>query len=308
VALKIKTIEGGFIPNSLDQVRIKEMGNIVELMYSDKKNSKIVIKKVSNDEYIDLRTGEVKQFQKMDNRACNLNEVRASLGRLRDYLNTNIVDTSKCRWVTLTYAENMTDPKQLKKDFEKFNKRMKYYLKDNPYEYIVAMEPQGRGAWHAHLVMIFENNAPYIENSIMAAKWGLGFTVTKKLENVDNVGAYLTAYLGDMDMADYKNLSSEEQDQLKVYGIKEVEIEENGKKVTKAIIKGGRLHMYPPKFNLYRCSKGIKKPVVTYETELQAQKKISAGTLTFEKTIELSDTDSQFKNTINYRHYNLIRE
>lgn len=308
MAFKIKTVEDSFKVNSLDQVRVKEMGNIIELMYSDKKNSKIVIKKLSNDEYIDLRTGEVKQFQKMDNRACNLNEVRASLGRLRDYLNTNIVDTSKCRWITLTYAENMTDPKQLKKDFEKFNKRMKYYLKDNPYEYIVAMEPQGRGAWHAHLVMIFEDKAPYIENSIMAAKWGLGFTVTKKLEDVDNVGAYLTAYLGDMDMDDYKNLSSEEQDQLKVYGIKEVELEENGKKVTKAIIKGGRLHMYPPKFNLYRCSTGIKKPTVSYETELQAQKKISAGTLTFEKTIELSDTDSQFRNIINYRHYNLVRK
>ena len=65
--------------------------------------------------------------------------------------------------------------------------------------------------------------------------------------------------------------------------------------------------MYPPKFNLYRFSRGIKKPIITYETEKNAQKKVSAGTLTFEKTIELSDKDSQFNNTINYRHYNLIR-
>lgn len=66
--------------------------------------------------------------------------------------------------------------------------------------------------------------------------------------------------------------------------------------------------MYPPKFNIYRQSRGIKKPVVSYETEKEAQKKVSAGTLTFEKTIELSDSDSQFSNTINYRHYNLIRK
>ena len=66
--------------------------------------------------------------------------------------------------------------------------------------------------------------------------------------------------------------------------------------------------MYPPKFNLYRASRVIKKPVVIYETEKNAQKKVSAGTLTFEKTIELSDSDSQFSNTINYRHYNLIRK
>ena len=88
--------------------------------------------------------------------------------------------------------------------------------------------------------------------------------------------------------------------------IREVEIKGSNEK--KSIIKGARLHMYPPKFNLYRASRGIKKPLVTYETEKEAQKKVSAATLTFEKTIELTDSDSQFSNTINYRHYNLIRK
>ena len=46
------------------------------------------------------------------------------MGRLRDLLNTNIADPSHCRWVTLTYKENMTDPKRLYTDFDKFNKRM----------------------------------------------------------------------------------------------------------------------------------------------------------------------------------------
>jgi len=308
MALKIKTLEENSRPSSLDEVRVKEMGNVIELMYSDKKNSQIVIKKLNNDEYVDLRTGEVKQFQKIENRACDLNSVRQSLGRLRDLLNTNITDTSKCRWITLTYSENMTDSKKLYEDFKNFNKRMRYSLsKDGyEYEYIVAMEPQGRGAWHAHMVMIFNTKAPYIENSFMAETWGHGFTVTKKLEDVDNVGAYLTAYLGDMDMEDYKKLSDHEKNSMKIYGMKEVEVKGSTEK--KSILKGARLHMYPPKFNLYRCSRGIKKPVVTYETEKDAQKKISAGTLTFEKTIELSDADSQFKNTINYRHYNLIRK
>ena len=170
------------------------------------------------------------------------------------------------------------------------------------------MEPQGRGAWHAHLVMIFDERAPYIDNKDMADIWGHGFTTTKKLEDVDNVGAYLTAYLGDMEMSDYQNLSEEEKKQMQIFGIKEIEVEgSEGARVKKSIIKGGRLHMYPPKFNLYRCSRGIKKPIVTYESEEEAQKKVSAGTLTFEKTIEISDSDSQFSNKINYRHYNLIR-
>lgn len=308
MAIKIKSLEEHFRPNNHDEVKVKSMGNIVELVHYERVNSQIFIKKISDDEYIDLRTGEIKKCNRIENRACNLNSVRQSLSRLRDLLNTNITDTSKCRWVTLTYAENMTDSKQLMKDFEKFNKRMKYKLskEGHRYEYIVCMEPQGRGAWHAHLVMIFQDKAPYIDNNDMAKIWGHGFTTTKKLEDVDNVGAYLTAYLGDMDISDYKKLSQEEKDQMQIREIKEVEIKGSGE--TKAIIKGGRLHMYPPKFNLYRASKGIKKPIVTYESELDAQKKVSAGTLTFEKTIEISDNDSQFSNKINYRHYNLIRK
>lgn len=304
MALKVETLDEHSRPRSFDKVRVKEMGNIVELMHSERNNSQIFIKKISDNEYIDLRTGEVKQCEKIDNRAGNLNSIRQSLGRLRDLLNTNITDTSKCRWVTLTYAENMTDPKRLYEDFKKFNMRMRY--KGFNYEYIVAMEPQGRGAWHAHLVMIFDDKAPYIDNDYMCSIWGHGFTKTKKLEDVDNVGAYLTAYLGDMDMSDYKNLSDEEKNSMKIYGIKEVEVQGSTEK--KSILKGARLHMYPPKFNLYRFSRGIKKPVVTYETEIDAQKKVSAGTLTFEKTIEISDTDSLYSNKINYRHYNLVRK
>ncbi len=308
MALKIKALEEHSRPKDYEEIRVKEMGNIIELMYTERKNHEIFIKKISDDEYIDLRTGEVKQCNKIDNRAGNLNSVRQSLGRLRDLLNTNITDVKKCRWVTLTYAENMKDPKRLYEDFKNFNKRMKYALskEGHKYEYIVCMEPQGRGAWHAHLVMIFEEQAPYIDNKFMADTWGHGFTVTKKLEDVDNVGAYLTAYLGDMEISEFRNLSEEEQNSMKIFGIKEVEVEGSSEK--KSILKGARLHMYPPKFNIYRQSRGIKKPVVSYETEKEAQKKVSAGTLTFEKTIELTDSDSQFSNTINYRHYNLIRK
>ena len=306
MGLKIEALEKNVRPTDYQEVRVKEMGNVIEIMYSDRKNHKIFIKKISDTEYIDLRTGEVKQCNKIDNRAGNLNSVRQSLSRLRDLLNTNITDVSKCRWVTLTYAENMTNSKRLYEDFKNFNKRMRYALsKDGyKYEYIVCMEPQGRGAWHAHLVMIFEGQAPYIKNEFMSSIWGHGFVKVKKLEDVDNVGAYLTAYLGDMEISDARNLSNEELNGMRSFGVKEVEIDG----IKKSILKGARLHMYPPKFNLYRFSKGIKKPIVNYETEKKAQKKVSAGTLTFEKTIKLTDADSQFSNVINYRHYNLIRK
>ncbi|PBH17645.1 hypothetical protein BGV21_21310, partial [Clostridioides difficile] len=78
--------------------------------------------------------------------------------------------------------------------------------------------------------------------------------------------------------------------------------------VKKSILKGARLCMYPHKFNLYRCSKGIKKPNIDYKYEFEEQKKISDGKLTFEKTLKITDSDSDFKNIINYRYYNLKKE
>lgn len=310
--MEIKRLEENVRPGCKDLVRIKEMGNIIEIMYQEKRNKVNVIKKLNANQYVDIRTGEVKEFIHIENRAQAINDVRKSLGRLRDYINTNVTDVSKCKWVTLTYAENMTDTKKLYTDFDKFNKRMKYYLSKEgyKYEYIVAMEPQGRGAWHCHLLMIFDCKAPYIDNnSVMAKIWGHGFTKTKDLNcSVDNLGAYLTAYLADMELQESVDAGLIQYAVDGKYNISEVEIEEDGKKVTKGFIKGLRMVMYPPKFNIYRCSRGVKKPEISYDSEIRAQKKISGATLTFERTISLTDSDSAYSNTINYRYYNKIRK
>ena len=291
-------------PSSL--VRVKEMGNILEVMWSDSYNSKCYIQKLGKDTYLDLRDGEVKEFQHIENRSCDMKSVRKSLGKLRDYLNTNIIDVSRCRWVTLTYSENMTDTKRLYEDFKNFNKRLRYHI--GKYEYIVAMEPQGRGAWHCHVVMIFEDKAPYIANELMAKIWGNGFVTVKKLDDVDNVGAYLTAYLGDMDLEELQESGEIIHFAGKTVEVKQVEIElDDGSKKSKSYIKGARLHMYPPQFNIYRFSRGIKKPTVYYQMENDVQKKVSAATLTFEKTIQLNDIENDFEKTINYRYYNRIR-
>lgn len=287
-------------------VRVKEMGNITEVMWSENYSSKCTIRKLSKDYYVELESGEVKEFKHIQNRACDLKSISKSLGKLRDYLNTNIIDVSKCRWVTLTYSENMTDTNRLYKDFKNFVARLK--RKIGSFEYIVAMEPQGRGAWHCHVVMLFDDKAPYIPNDLMANAWGNGFVTVKKLDDVDNVGAYLTAYLGDMEMKEFCNTKEAMQLVGKKIDVKEVEIEEDGIIKTKQYIKGARLYMYPPQFNLYRCSRGIKKPIITYEPEEMAQKKVSAGTLTYEKTILLSDQENDFEKTISYRYYNKIRK
>lgn len=302
--MKVKRSNESFPIDSNSLVRLTEMGNITEIMYSVHRSQGGYITKIDADHYVDNRTGELFEFKHIENRSQDLASVAKSLKRLRDILNANITDVSHCRWITLTYAENMTDPKKLQYDFKNFNARCRKVY--GHYEYIVAAEPQGRGAWHLHCVFIFRGKAPYMENALVRDCWKKGFVTVKRLDDVDNVGAYLTAYLGDMELTEANDAGISVSS---CKGIKEVEYEdENGDKKIKKYIKGARLYMYPPKFNLYRKSKGIVEPTVSLVSYKFAKEKASSAKLTYSKTVVLEDKDKDFKNTLQYEYYNSLRK
>jgi hypothetical protein len=226
-------------------VTVKLCGNVIEVRHSVHGPPEITIEKLDADSYVDLRTGEVKEFQHTASRAEDKASVAQSLRNLRDIINANLTDPETALWVTLTYRENMRDPQRLYEDYHAFIKRFRRYLKKHghpPVEYIAAAEPQGRGAWHLHVLLLFSEKAPFIPNAHMAKLWGQGHTKTKSLKGVDNPGLYLTAYLGDMELAEAA-MSGATRGRLG-----EVEtVDEHGQRQKKAIIKGARLHLYPPR-------------------------------------------------------------
>lgn len=283
------------VNNDLENiVKVKKCGNIVEVICNNKKSKGGSVKKLNDDYYLDLKSGEVKAFEKINSRDDFKIGVARSLKLGRDIINTNVMDVSKCRWLTLTYAENMTDTKKLQKDFENFVTacRKKY----GNFEYITFAEPQGRGAWHTHSILIFDKKAPYMANDDVYNLWSKkGFVSIKKLDNVDNVGVYLTAYLGDMSLTDCKKNGIK----YKKTDLKDIEIDGKSKKY----VKGARLSMYPPKFHIFRYSKGIKKPTVYECTYQQALQDIDGYNKTFEKTIFLKDENTDFKNIITYEYF-----
>lgn len=283
------------------QVAVKRCGHIIEIRYL-RSSPVAVIEKVSAELYVDKRTGEVKEFCHSENRAENKASVAQSLRKLRDLINANLTEPEKALWVTLTYRENMRDAKRLYEDFRRFWQRFRYYLDKYGYppaQYIIAAEPQARGAWHLHCLFLFPEKAPFIPNADMAQIWGHGFTKTKSLKGIDNPGLYLTAYLGDMELSEALRAGSTRG------RITEAStIDEQGKQQKKAVIKGARLRLYPPGFNLYRTSRGVKRPEIWQTTEAEAQEMIHGAPLTYEKTIAVTDEAGAIKNIINYRQYN----
>ena len=284
--------------NTKSIVTVKKTGNVIEIKHSSGiAGSNINI--IDKDHYVILSTGEIREVKHTEKRIENTENIKQSMKNLRDIINTNCDNPENCLWLTLTYKENMQNQEQLYADLKKFFMRLRYHL-DKKFDYIATIEPQSRGAYHAHVILIFDNKRPFIPNGQMSEIWGHGFTKTTRIDNVDDVGLYLTAYLTDISIneASISDIKSAKE-------IKEIETLEGGKKVNKKIIKGGRLKYYPSGFRLYRCSRSIKRPEIWETTNQEAMNYVTdmGLELSYEKTIKLVDESKNFERIINYRQY-----
>lgn len=300
-----------------DSVKVTVMNHLIEVQHMEKMNTVNHIKKLDKDRYLDLRTGEIKDFQHSENRQQNYNSLRQTFKKLRYLINNNFTGKPNEIHLILTYAENMTDPKQLYKDFDKFMKRLRYkYENESSIDYLSVIEPQGRGAWHCHVLMRFNDlEKVYIPNKFdkstkeaidapMYDLWGNGWITIKSLKDVDNIGAYLSAYLTDIEF-DATKFETGEYDWTKFIGkdfeVKSVIHEGQEKK----FIKGGRLYMYPPGMNLYRKSKGIDYPEHQMIKYKNIKKIVGSAEPNYSKSYHIENGD--FENTITFVQYNLKR-
>lgn len=172
-------------------VTLTQMDEITRLTYLRYRNTEARIRKVDKNHYINLgdESGVVLDYKHTDNRQQSLKSVNKTFKNLRDIITANTADAERCKWITLTYEENMTDLDTLKKDWGNFLKKAHRKWKD--FEYIMVKEPQERGAWHLHVIMIFDGKAPYIDSGVLRKKWGKGYVAVKKVEDGFNLGKYL---------------------------------------------------------------------------------------------------------------------
>lgn len=281
--------------NDNAKVKVTEMGNVVELQYMARRNDRQTVHRIDETTYMVVSTGEIKEFQKdSENRTENINGLRKTFRKLRGVINSNFFGEPNELHIILTYKENMQDTERLYKDFKKFMMRLKYRYKKE-LVYISVVEPQGRGAWHCHLLI----KAPTSKSLYMASGdvlelWGHGHIKVKSLNRNDNIGAYLSAYLGDIEL---------EPDQEPEAGqevlIKKVDGE------SKRFIKGGRLHLYPSGMNIFRTSKNIKRPREYLTSYEKAKSANGLGEPVYTQKIEVDNED--FKNVIQYEQYNIKR-
>lgn len=273
-------------------------GNVIEYTEMSSMPSQPPTIKLSKSEYINTLTGEICEYSQSADRSENTDSLRKTFRKIRDIVNANCISPQCLHWVTLTYADNITDTKTVYRDFDNFRKRFYRYcdkIGRNRPEYISVLEPQARGVWHIHLILIWDNKRPFIDNNgTFAPMWGHGFTKIQACPNSDNLGAYLSAYLGDIPVSEYSG-------DITKAPIKTVK----GKKY----IKGGRLSLYPVGTNIYRHSRGIKKPVSEVVPVADIHKeKVSSGARTYKAVYAVTDEKTDKKTYISKEYYNIKRK
>ncbi len=223
--------------------------NYIEVLSTEKKPI-ATVQKIDKNTYRVVSTGETKEYSKIKTAdpVKDISNLRKTFNRLRALIRTNFDGGDNQLFITLTYRENMQDPKKLMKDFNKFMKRLKYKFNNHKLEYIVVAEPQGRKAWHLHLLLKSTNQKVlYIDNKVLEDIWRNGYTKCKRLKS-DEVGAYYVAYFTDLLIDETNNNVKSNSKNIKTTS------------TNKKAIKGGRLKLYPKGFKFYRTSRGIKKP------------------------------------------------
>ena len=139
--------------------------------------------------------GFITDEQREKNREVSLMRARRDLRRI---VNANIDqwgDDVTCKFVTLTFKDNVKDLDLANYEFEKFIKRLNYkvYGKScSKLKYSVVPEFQERGAVHYHVIFY---NLPYTKADVIEKVWGNGFIKINKIDDIDNVGAYICKYL-----------------------------------------------------------------------------------------------------------------
>lgn len=273
-----------------DFVTVTPMNDIYEVQYLQKSNRQNNILKIDSDRYVIKSTGEIKYYEHTETRNQSENSIKQTMKKLRYLINANFSGRKNELWATLTFKDTniAKQPSLIYKEFNKFIKRLNYKYKEK-LDYIAILEPHGMDGkdiikWHGfhlHLLLKSSSTSLYLPYQEFESVWGLGMCRIERLKNIDNIGAYLSAYLTNAELS-----------------------EDNSSK--KKYVKGSRLWLYPKGIRIYRKSKGIKYPKRIKMPYSSARELIGVEPH-YTKTYKITGNNN-FENIVIFEQYNKKRK
>lgn len=161
---------------------VKYNGNKrIEIQTTNKRqnNLKQNIKKLNKEEYLDMRTGEIKKYNL--NYGKNNKGVKRAMKRFKKLLTNNFFGEQNELFITFTCKEPVQDVDKINSYFNKFWGKLQRRYKSLGFAYVIEMQKE-RESLHIHaLIKDMGNSTLTIANNEIRELWGKGFTKTNRI-------------------------------------------------------------------------------------------------------------------------------
>ena len=148
--------------NGSDTVNRMDLGKYSKITFVSNPNKTVSIRKLNKYEYIDNRTGEIKQYN-LD-KPTNKSDVNRKLKRYEEIVIFNFTGGAIELFLTLTCSENITDISVIKQYYNNFLDNIKVHYQH--LDYVALFEQTERLCWHIHLFLKNNNHTKlYIPHS-----------------------------------------------------------------------------------------------------------------------------------------------
>ncbi len=232
---------------------VTHTGKHIGIEYHSNSNdpSMYVIKR-SKNQYEDIRTGNIEEYNHSTTRAGSAQSLRRSIALFRQMVANNVIDVSACRGITLSYRENVQDVSKLRNDQKNFIRRLRKEWQD--FEYLSALEYQERAALHAHMIIVCPEPITYLDYKMVHNCWGKKGSAHVDLIHSDSqITNYLTKDKLDLPLEDAKKVLGDQIDKYNMYE----DIEHGDIKI---YVEGAGAYRYPSYTHIFTWSTGCKKP------------------------------------------------
>lgn len=195
--IEIQPLKGFELPKG-HLAKYTEAGDFLSVRYTERKVL-CHAKRISATQYKNMRTGEIRDCVPLTNdekKQIRKRTLRRTFDNLRAIIRENFSAEGKNQlFITLTFDNQTTNPKEVFTKFDRFMKRLKDKYKGiHKFECVSVVEPHESGAWHIHLLLLsVDADMLYIADADFRAVWRNGITSTQRLKS-DDVGNYYCAY------------------------------------------------------------------------------------------------------------------
>ena len=149
-----------------------------------------------------VRVGKKSAIREQKKREVRMDNVFRAKREVKRLVNANVrrhvKENETDKFLTLTFAENVTDIQLANRHFHNYMKKLRYHFGSFEYVGVPAIQWErykkyGAKVWHYHVALF---GFPYIPQKRLLQMWGRGTVSIEAMDDKENPGVYMSRYMG----------------------------------------------------------------------------------------------------------------